>query len=127
MSIMENASIIFPPKKFTFGEWLIPAGLLTMLHGEWIFGVGAEEQFDQLGVYPVLVPNTETGGRGALWWVLPDNKNLMGAISDNRKSGVTCIAPSQRTMPYCRSPGRCKPTFRMPDLNSNAALRRDMS
>ena len=83
--LMDNTLNNFPPKKIPSGEWLMSRRDSV---GEVFFMVGGVKAWDQWQSFPIVQPeDASLKAEEPYWWVLPDNKNIVGLFRDNQRSG----------------------------------------
>ncbi len=83
--LYDNALNNFPPKKLPSGEWMMSRRDSV---GDVHFLVGGTEAYDQWQSFPMVeYADSTLAAEEPYWWVLPDEKNLVGLFRDNRRSG----------------------------------------
>lgn len=83
-TVLDDSLNNFPPKKLPSGEYM----MTRRDHKQQVsVMIGGDKAFDRWQIHPLASYNANGRPEEPYWYVLPDEKNLVGLIRDNGRSG----------------------------------------
>lgn len=83
-TVLDDSLNNFPPKKLPSGEYM----MTRRDHRQQVtVMIGGDKAFDQWQIHPLASYDAKGRPEEPYWYVLPDEKNLVGLIRDNGRSG----------------------------------------